>query len=488
MQEAVIKIDAERVIGRVDRFVHGSFIEQLDRCIYGGMYEPGSPLSDEHGFRKDVLQAIRDSGTTLLRWPGGNFASAYHWWDAVGPERVPVWELAWGCVEPNTFGTDEFLRYCELTGIEPMICLNLGTGTIDEAAAWVEYCNSSAPTRWANLRRRNGRETPYGVKYWGLGNEMYGSWQIGQRTPEEHARFAREVAKAIKSVDPSIKLLTAGSGDMYNRDWLRFDEVLLDELIDIIDFHCIHTYTGSADHYMNCASMLLAERMIEGAGALIERAKAKKGITREVKLSFDEWNVAYRKGPGEHEQTYTLSDALAVAGYIHAFYRQCRYIGITAIAQLVNVIAPIIAVPEGMYLQPIYWPLQLYWRNGLPVAVDTWTQCGSHELASRVGVHESLPYVDAVTTVSEDGNQMALFIINHHAEEAVSADVRIDGFVPTGEAEVGEVNGPGLEASNSLREPDLVKTAWRKVSGCGESFRYQLPAHSVTLLKLTAAG
>ena len=178
---AKIKIDLERKLGQVDRRIYSGFIEHLGRCIYGGIYEEGSPLTDAHGFRTDVLDAVRALQLPILRWPGGNFVSGYHWIDGVGPvdKRPRKTELAWLTEESNHFGTDEFIQYCRTLKTEPYICVNMGTGTLDEAQAWVEYCNGTGNTYWANLRRQNGHAEPYGVKYWGLGNEMYGRWQIG---------------------------------------------------------------------------------------------------------------------------------------------------------------------------------------------------------------------------------------------------------------------------------------------------------------------
>jgi alpha-L-arabinofuranosidase len=199
-----IAVSPARRIGRIDRNVFGGFVEHLGRCIYGGLYDEGSPLSDSHGFRKDVLGLLRELRMGVLRWPGGNFVSNYHWTDGIGPknDRPRRPELAWGGEEPNRFGTDEFLAYCSELGTEPYICLNMGTGTLREALDWVEYCNGAGDTHWANLRRAGGHEEPYRVRYWGLGNEMYGEWQVGAVSAEEYVREATRWARAIKMLDP----------------------------------------------------------------------------------------------------------------------------------------------------------------------------------------------------------------------------------------------------------------------------------------------
>jgi alpha-N-arabinofuranosidase len=199
-----IAVDPGRPIGHVDRNVFGGFIEHLGRCIYGGIYDEGSALADARGFRKDVLALLRELRLGVLRWPGRNFVSNYHWADGIGPAgarpRRP--ELAWGGEESNRFGTDEFLAYCAELGTEPYICLNIGTGSLTEALAWIEYCNGGGDTEWARRRRENGHAAPYGVRYWGLGNEMYGDWQVGALSAEEYVRTATRWARAIEMLDP----------------------------------------------------------------------------------------------------------------------------------------------------------------------------------------------------------------------------------------------------------------------------------------------
>jgi len=245
---ARIKLDSDRRIGTLDRRVFGGFIEHLGRCIYGGVFDEGSSLSDERGYRRDVLAAAKDLRIPILRWPGGNFVSGYHWTDGIGsregrPRKI---DLAWSTEESNRFGTDEFIEYCGMLGAEPYICVNMGTGTMDEAQAWVEYCNGTGDTYWANLRRENGHEEPYNVKYWGLGNEMYGEWQIGALSAEDYVRKAREFAKVMRWTDPGIELVGCGLSGL--TDW---DRVVIEGLAPFVDYHSIHIYTGSDDYWSN---------------------------------------------------------------------------------------------------------------------------------------------------------------------------------------------------------------------------------------------
>ena len=283
-----IGIDLARRIGTVDRRIFGNFIEHLGRCIYGGIYEEGSPLSDARGFRQDVLEAVRPLRVPLLRWPGGNFVSGYHWLDGVGPkdQRPRRTELAWYAEESNRFGTLDFIDYCREIGAEPFICVNMGSGTMDEAQAWVEYCNGTGNTSWANLRRQHGRPDPLRVKYWGLGNEMYGSWQIGNLNAHDYVKKARGFATVMKRTDPSIVLISCGQNG-----WSEWDEIVLGGLADLIDFHSIHLYTGSADHYTTVFSSHQAERAVRICAALIERVRAAQRIAHPIHIAFDEWNV-----------------------------------------------------------------------------------------------------------------------------------------------------------------------------------------------------
>jgi len=242
---ARIKVDTERTISAIDPKLYGNFIEHLGRCIDGGVFQEKSPLSDANGYRKDVLDAAKKMGIGILRWPGGNFSSNYHWADGIGPRdrRPPRLEMAWGTVESNRFGTHEFLQYCEMMGTEPYICCNLGTGTWEEAQQWVEYCNSKEDTAMTRLRKQNGRAEPWKVTYWGLGNEMDGPWQMGHRSADDYGKFALEAAKLMKWTDPNVKLIAAGSSN-YNAgsDWTGWNRTVLEYLKHHADYLSLHMY------------------------------------------------------------------------------------------------------------------------------------------------------------------------------------------------------------------------------------------------------
>jgi alpha-N-arabinofuranosidase len=237
--QATLKIDLERRLGTIDPNIYGNFIEHLGRCIYTGIYDEGSPLADADGNRKDVLEAARRLHVTQLRWPGGNFGSGYHWQDGIGSRdaRPARYDLAWFERESNRFGTDEFISTCRKLGAAPYICVNVGTGNLDEASSWVEYCNRQGGTYFSDLRKKNGHPEPYGVKYWGIGNEIYGDWQIGHENVADSAKMGLQFAKVMKWQDPSIKLVACGTGDP------SWDRPVLESLVNHVDYISAHHYS-----------------------------------------------------------------------------------------------------------------------------------------------------------------------------------------------------------------------------------------------------
>jgi alpha-N-arabinofuranosidase len=424
-----IAVDPGRVLGQLDRNVFGGFIEHLGRCIYGGIYDEGSPLADARGFRKDVLALLRDLRPGVLRWPGGNFVSNYHWADGIGPKdarpRRP--ELAWGAEESNRFGTDEFLGYCAELGAEPYICLNMGTGSLEEALAWIEYCNGTGRTQWAQRRGENGHPGPYGVRYWGLGNEMYGDWQVGALSAEEYVREATRWARAIKMLDPDAVLVSCGMNG-----WNDWDRIVIDGMAPLVDLHSVHIYTGSDDYWTNVLQPHQAERAIHCARALIERAAYAKKITLPPRIAYDEWNVWFRTDDGTLEERYTFPDALAVATYLNIFIRNCAWVRMANLAQLVNAIAPVVTTPDAAVTQPIYYPVLMHAQAALDCAVDVCTD-GPAVSPLGDGHHSRWPHrvadlgpfslIDAAATVSVDRRRLALTLVNRSPDEPETARI-----------------------------------------------------------------
>ncbi|GHO83955.1 alpha-N-arabinofuranosidase [Dictyobacter formicarum] len=489
---ALIKIDAARRIGSVDKNIYGGFVEHLGRCIYGGIYEEGSPLSDEHGFRKDVMEAVQALHLPILRWPGGNFVSGYHWTDGIGPvdRRPRQLELAWHSVESNRFGTDEFMRYCEVMNIEPYICVNMGTGTMDEARSWVEYCNGTGDTYWANLRRQNGHPEPYNVKYWGLGNEMYGSWQIGRLSAEDYVKKAREFAKVMKWTDPSIQLVGCGE-----TGWTEWDQTVIAGLAPLIDYYSLHLYTGSDDYYSNVLAPALVDFALESCRATIDRVRFNQQISHPIHIAYDEWNVWFRQRSAESalEERYNLADALAVSSYLNSFVRHSDTVKMANLAQLVNVIAPIFTSKEGLFLQTIYHPLRLYAEQMQEVTLDVHVDCkqltltadqersrGSNSIAA-LGPFKAL---DVTVTSDPDGHELAIAVVNRDLEQDHTTTIQFADPATITRGQVYEVNATDPSSTNSFEQPDAVIVQERQLELEGGNLTYTFPAHSLTILRL----
>jgi alpha-L-arabinofuranosidase len=481
--KARVKVDLDRRIGAIDPMIYGNFAEHLGRCIYGGIYEPGSPLSDERGFRKDVKAAVRDLRIPILRWPGGNFVSGYHWQDGIGPRetRPARPELAWHDVEPNKFGTDDFIEYSREIGAAPYICVNMGTGTLDEAMNWVEYCNGTQDTYFAGLRRKYGHAEPYDVKYWGLGNELYGPWQIGHKDAVDHAKAALEFAKVMKWNDPSIKLVTCGA---QNVEW---DWEALNRTCQYADYISAHFYwgpkAGEDPHYSIAAGPYEAEEYLRVLGGLIEGVRRERKVAHPIHIAVDEWNVWYRARGHQTklEERYDLSDALVVAAFMNVLRRNCQSIKMANLAQLVNVIAPIFTSKDGLFLQTIYWPLFAAANYSGPVSLDAWVE--SDGFAASKLLAGSVPYVDVCVTLDEAARKLFVSVVNFSKGEPAEVAIDLGDVVPRGGIE-HLVTGPAPDACNDFGSPDVVNLASRPFAVASPRFTHALPPLSAAVLEI----
>ncbi len=484
--QARIKIDSDRVVGDIDPKIYGNFAEHLGRCIEGGLFEEGSALSDKKGYRKDVRKAVKDLDVTLLRWPGGNFSSNYNWKDGIGPrdERPARLEMAWGTVESNRFGTHEFLDYVEELGIEPYICTNLGTGSWTDAQQWVEYCNVAEGTAMAKLRQHNGRQKPWNVKYWGLGNEMDGPWQMGHRTAEDYGKFALEAAKLMKWTDPKVELIAAGSSNFREgSDWVGWNREVLAYLKDHIEYLSLHTYVGNVanDYYDFLAVSNQLDDRIRTAAGIIRAAQGGRQ-QKPIYIAFDEWNVWYRargatqRGRRILEEHYNLEDALVVATMLNTFVNNADSVKIANMAQIVNVIAPIFTNEKGMFLQTIYHPLQLFSMNTRGRALETYVESPSY--ASRN--FGKTNYLDVSTSLNN--GIVTMNVVNRHLDQEVEAEIEVQDGGFKGNFEVAVVTGPDIKAENDFGKT-TVQTAKSSIAVSGSKFRHRFPAHSYTMLK-----
>lgn len=488
--EARIKLDIERTVGEIHPHLFGNFAEHLGRMIYGGIYDEGSALSDADGYRNDVLEAARNLGVTILRWPGGNFASGYNWKDGIGPkDRRPVrMELAWDALESNRFGTDEFLRYAERLGAEPYICVNLGLGTIDDARHWVEYTNESRRTYWADERRKNGRDEPWKVAYWGLGNEIDGPWQLGHKSAEEYAKVALEAAKAMRAVDRDIKLIASGSSNFgASADWIGWNRTVLQTLRNTVDYIAVHTYISNRDNDFErfMAWSQTIDRYIETTAALIRQVQAVER-PRPIYIAYDEWNVWYRAtGKEGLEEIYTFEDALAMGLFFNSFFRHADVVKMANLAQMVNVIAPIMTSKDGLFLQPTYFPIVEYARQRGNAALDVWLSAPTY----RVGNRAPLPYLDVSASYDAKTRTIALNVLNRSKDRDLSTRVENqEGRLAT-DVDIWELNHSDLKATHTFGDDKKVRPVTRKatVSIDRGGFTYTFPAHSLTILRMRVA-
>lgn len=477
--KARLRIDRDFVIGKIDRRLYGSFIEHLGRAVYGGIYEPGHPAADARGFRRDVLELVRALDVPIVRYPGGNYVSSFNWEDSVGPvsQRPRRLDLAWKSLEPNAFGLREFVDWAKEAGTEPMMAINLGTRGIDAARALVEYCNHPGGSYWSDLRRKQGSAEPFGIKLWCLGNEMDGPWQVGQKTPDEYGRIAYETAKAIKLFDPALELVACGSSTGTMPTFPLWEATVLDHCYDSVDYLSLHQYFGNPND--DLATFLAAsrgmDRFIESVVATCDHVKAKKRSKREMKLSFDEWNVwfhsreadakaeSWQVGPRLLEDVYTFEDALVVGCMLNSLIRHADRVSIACLAQLVNVIAPIMTDNGGAsWRQTIYWPFLYASRFGRGTSMDLRIDCPSYDNRT----YGEVPYLDASAVLSEDGRSLRLFCVNRGGE-AMELDLQAAGLDDLRVAERVELRHEDLKATNTAAAPDRVVPRSSPVEGAG---------------------
>jgi len=457
----------------VDDRLFGSFIEHLGRAVYGGIYEPGHPSADADGFRTDVLKLIADLDVPVVRYPGGNFVSAFRWEDSIGPvsERPRRLDLAWRSTEPNAFGLHEFMAWTKAAKTEAMMALNLGTRGIDAARNLVEYCNHPGGSYWSDLRRANGAADPFGVKLWCLGNEMDGPWQVGHKTADEYGRTASEVGKALKLFDPKLELVACGSSNDRMPTFASWESTVLDHCYETVDYLSLHCYyqNKNDDLATFLASPVGMDSYIASVVATCDYAKAKKRSKRRIDLSFDEWNVWFHSndqdarqepwvvGPPLLEDIYTFEDALVVGGLLNSLLRNADRVKIACMAQLVNVIAPIMtANGGGAWRQTIYWPFYYVSRYGRGTVLDLRVEVPSYENAT----YGNVPYADSTAVWHEESGEIDLFVVNRSATEKLEIEARLGGFVGAGAAyslaEHVELRHGDVKAVNTEQKPDEV--------------------------------
>ncbi len=441
MKEARMYFDREYVRARIDDRLYGSFIEHLGRAVYGGIYEPGHPTSDQEGFRGDVLELVRELRVPIIRYPGGNFVSAFNWEDSVGPadRRPRRLDLAWRSVEPNSVGLHEFHRWSRKAGAKLMVALNLGTRGIEAARSLLEYCNHPGGSAWSDLRRSHGSAEPFGIRTWCLGNEMDGPWQVGYKTADEYGRLASEVGKAMKLFDPKLELVACGSSHSRMPTFPQWEATVLEHCYDTVDYLSLHSYFRNPDDDLATflGDSLDMDRFIRTVIGTVDFVKAKKRSRRTVDLSFDEWNVWYHSqqadravepwsvGPPLLEDVYTFEDALVVGCCLVTLLRHAGRVRIACLAQLVNTIAPIMTAKGGpAWRQTIFYPFLHASLYGRGAVLETLLTCPSYENK----VHGEVPWLESIATWNEAAGEVTLFAVNRSQKEELRVDVRMAGF------------------------------------------------------------
>ena len=502
-----VYLDSRRVISPLDRNLFGSFLEHLGRAIYEGIYDPGSKLSDANGFRKDVMDEIHQMGVPIVRYPGGNFVSGYNWLDGVGPKenRPRVLDKAWNSVNTNQFGTNEFMAWCKAVGTEPLMGLNLGTGTPEQAAALVEYCNVDRGTEWSDLRRKHGYAEPYRVKHWCLGNEMDGPWQIGHMTATEYGMKAQDAARQMRYVDNSLQLIACGSSGPFMPTYLEWDREVLEQCYDYVDGLSLHRYFSNSaddgprgtggDSSKFLAMNLSMEQQIEESLAVCDLVRGHKRSPKKLWLSFDEWNVWYRQRSGDAvnghhaeaphllEEVYNLEDALLVGGLVNSLLRHADRVKIACLAQLINVIAPIMTNRDGLFRQTIYYPynwgLQYARGSVLNLSVDS----PAYEV-DRLG---QVPYVDVAGTINPQDGKVSMFVLNRDLSKAHAVEIHWQDKTPGSVVVSSLLTGSDLKAFNSFESPKKVAPQeFGKPSTAGGRTRFEVPARSYTVIQWAA--
>lgn len=442
--KAKITLAKEFKIGEIDKRMYGSFIEHLGRAVYGGIYEPGHPTADEDGFRTDVIDLVKKLNVPIVRYPGGNFVSGYNWEDGVGPleKRPKRLDLAWGTTEPNTFGTNEFVKWCKKANSDCLMAVNLGTRGVEEARNLVEYCNHKSNTYWSDLRRSHGVEEPHNIKTWCLGNEMDGGWQMGAKTAKEYGRTALEASKVMKWTDPSIETVLCGSSSRNSSTFGTWEVESLDIAYDSVDYVSLHQYyeNRADDTPSFLAKSLELDEFIYSVICACDYVKAKKRSKKTINLSFDEWNVWYHSNgvpfekwsvaPPRLEGIYNFEDALVVGSMLITLLRHCDRIKIACLAQLVNVIAPIFTkTGGGIFEQTIFYPFMHLSNYGRGVALNPLIDCPKYDCKEFTDV----PFIESIATLDEENGEMAIFCVNKSLDENAVLKVNLmdfDGYKP----------------------------------------------------------
>lgn len=491
-------INKERKIGDIHPFNYGHFIEHFHRQIYGGIYDPENPRADREGLRTDVVDAMRKIKVSILRWPGGCFVSSYHWKDAVGSPRTPLFDKAWRVEDPNTFGTDEYVAMCKKIGCEPYICTNAGTGTAEEMSDWVEYCNLEEEGQYAKWRIENGYKDPHNVKYWSIGNENYGWWEIGAKSADEWGRLVLESAKMIKHVSPKTELTAAALADL---DW---NINLLKHSGKFLDWISIHKYWDELQNVNNIAtyeeSMAYTEHLDKEISEVRGLLTA-MGMERKIKIAFDEWNLRGWYHPNAHSieqgvnkedyidprnenddnSVYTMADAVFTACVLNMLNRNCDIVGMANFAPIVNTRGCIYTHDKGVVLRSTYHVFDLYVNYLGSELIDGFSMDKVYgKFVSKEGKEVEVETLDMIATYKADDDLIALAVVNKSISETMTVTVDLTCFEAR-QYRIITVNGDNTESYNDIDRTDvtLAEGTWTEFTkSC-----FDIAPHSVNVIQ-----
>lgn len=494
---ATVIVDPHRVIGQVDPLIYGQFLSRRRWVADEALYDPTHPDADVSGLRRSVVAALAESAPTIIRWPGGCTGTSYDWRDGIGPrgDRDRTIDAHFGYDVGNGFGTAEFVEFCRCIGAEPHLNFNTGTGTLRDALEWIEYANFTTDSRWANLRREHGYPEPFGVRYWQIGNENYGPWEIGHQSPREYAVMAREWAKAIKKLDSSLQVLAVGGSEARSGS-PAWDVAVLEEAWEHIDYLTAHRYWDfnsgrGVDNYDAIAGTgYLEEQTIRSLSGLIDLIAREKRSARRPMLAFTEWNARdqWQKEMSDvwHpvDTQYRLVDALAAAGFLNALQRQCNVVGLATVAQSINVVGLLFVTPEALVRETVYWACLMQRRYSGATAVDAVVECDGYTAQFEDRSVAGVPYLDVSATLDATTQRLFLSLVNRHRTDELVTCFRLRDTAIAGPGVLHQLWHDDPLARNTRDAPDAVAPTESALALSGADLEVALPPHSYSIIEV----
>lgn len=478
-QTAKIKIDVTRTVGEIDPKIYGVFMEPIGRrgnfnTVYGNLYDPSSPLADENGFRKDYIDAMKELKVTNMRWPGGNFVMGYDWKDGVGPkdQRPTRINLAWGSLESNQVGLNEWFALNKSMGSENIVCVNLGLGTILDACYEVEYCNYEKGTYWSDLRAKDGHPEPYNAKIWDLGNEVDGApWELGYKDADDYVKIAREAAKAMRSVDNTIKFVASGSSYYEpTGQWVEWNRKVLTGLGDMINYLSIHRYWERSNDYYTFMgqSAMDFEEKIKVTANEIEAVRTMKDFKNPIYISVDEWGSFGRN----------LQSVLPVAQCLNSFIRYANVVKMANFTMMTSLLST--DKDKGSFKSPLFYTFKLFSNNCRGNSVDTYVECDTFNTAKYKGI----TFLDVTTTYSKEINTVFINVVNRHKDNSITTDIISSAGEFSGKAEATLINCDDIKEPFTFDTQEQYKPVTKEIKTAGNKISYSFPAHSFTQIKV----